>query len=79
MSAPKFSATIAGFVSEEAALTFIKWYEGGGEQSFYDWIDCQAVPGVKALVDMSYVGNTGKYYDETRSEDGSVNYTAYVK
>jgi len=79
MSAPKFSATISGFSSAEAALAFIDWYEGSGEQSFAEWIDCQPVPDVNVFVDLSYVGKTGKYYDENQSDDGSVNYTAYVK
>jgi hypothetical protein len=79
MNTHKFSVTIAGFKNKEDALTFLEWYEGSGEQSFDDWVACEDPHDIPTNVDVSYKGNTGSYYDEILSNDGSMNFTAYVK
>jgi hypothetical protein len=34
-----FKVTLTGFKTKEQAKEFLKWYEGGGEQEFYDHLD----------------------------------------
>jgi hypothetical protein len=55
---------IKGFKNKEHALEFVRWYEGGGEQNFYDHLDIVGVDSV-CNVNVSHKGNTGRYWDET--------------
>jgi hypothetical protein len=34
-----YSVTIKGFKTAEQAKEFLNWYEGGGEQQFYEHLD----------------------------------------
>ncbi len=34
-----FKVTIGGFKTKKQAKAFLDWYEGGGEQQFYDHLD----------------------------------------
>ena len=38
--AQTYSATLKGFKTPEQAEEFISWYEGGGEQAFYEHLQC---------------------------------------
>jgi hypothetical protein len=63
-----FEVTIGGFSSKEAAKSFLSWYEGGGEQSFADYLDCIGESTSGSCINVQRKGNTGRYYDEL--EDG---------
>jgi hypothetical protein len=34
-----YSVKISGFKTKKQAAEFLNWYEGGGEQQFYDHLD----------------------------------------
>jgi len=54
-----------GFVSEEQALAFVRWYEGGGEQAFSDHLDIIGMESRNGcLVDVRHKGNSGRYWDQ---------------
>lgn len=60
-----FKVTIDGFKTKEQALEFLNWYEGGGEQQFYDHLyDVDKTPIDGCLINVSRKGNSGRYYDE---------------
>ena len=64
-----FSAKLEGFKTQEQALEFIKWYEGGGEQQFWDHLhDVGMSPKDGCNIDVRHPGNTGRYYDLNDSE-----------
>ena len=37
--ADTFSVKLGGFKTQKQAMAFLEWYEGGGEQYFYDHLD----------------------------------------
>ena len=68
-----FTATFSGFKTRQQALEFIKWYEGGGEQQFYEHLQILGKsPNDGCNVDVSHKGNTGRYWDE-HEDDIKVN------
>ena len=63
-----YSVKINGFRTKEQAIEFMNWYEGGGEQQFYDHLYCvEKDPKDGCDVDMLYKGNAG-FYDDNGNE-----------
>lgn len=59
-----FTAALSGFKTEEQALEFIRWYEGGGEQAFYDHLQDRDMSTKNGWsVNVSRKGNSGRYWD----------------
>lgn len=70
-----FKVTIDGFKTKEQALAFLSWYEGGGEQTFYEYLDIVGKDQNNGCnINIHRKGNSGYYYDELK--DG---YYAEVK
>ena len=66
--------TIDGFKTPEQAMEFLNWYEGGGEQYFYDHLDIVGkTPDDGCNIDVRHKGNHLCYDVD---EEGNV--TAYV-
>jgi len=64
-----FSVKLTGFKTMKQALEFLSWYEGGGEQQFYDHLEMVGKSAADGCnVDMHHKGNTGKYYDVNENE-----------
>jgi hypothetical protein len=64
-----FSVTISGFRTLAQAKEFLSWYEGGGEQAFYDHLDCVGMsPKDGCNIDVTHKGNTGQYFDLVGNE-----------
>lgn len=63
----KYQVTIGGFETKRQAKAFLSWYEGGGEQSFDDYLDCQddMSSDEGCYINVQRIGNSGRYYDET--------------
>jgi len=62
----KYQVTIGGFLTKKQAKEFLTWYEGGGEQAFYDHLDIIGEDVDEGcLIDVGRKGNSGRYYDET--------------
>ena len=58
----EFSVKLTGFRTLEQAIEFLDWYEGGGEQQFYDHLQIvDKSPRDGCNVDVSYKGNSGCY------------------
>lgn len=55
---------IKGFKNKEYALAFIQWYEGQGEQWFYDYLLNTDREPIATNVDVTHTGNSGRYWDE---------------
>lgn len=73
------SVKISGFKTEKQALEFMKWYEGGGEQQFYDHLDCvEMSPNDGCIIDVSRKGNSGRYYDVNETPSGT-EISAFIK
>jgi hypothetical protein len=60
-----YRAVFDGFETKEKALAFIRWFEGEGEQFFYDHLDMTDQPKESSTVCMTHEGNSGSYWDET--------------
>jgi hypothetical protein len=61
-----YKVIVDGFKTKAQAKEFMKWYEGGGEQMFYDHLDIVGKSADDGCnVNMDRKGNTGRYYDET--------------
>jgi hypothetical protein len=59
-----FAVKLENFRTKKQALEFLSWYEGGGEQQFYDHLDIVGMdPDDGCNIDVGYRGNTGRYYD----------------
>ena len=70
-----FKVIVDGFKTKKQAKEFLSWYEGGGEQQFYDHLDIVGKsPDDGCNIDVCRKGNTEKYYDEFE-----YGYVAYVK
>jgi len=66
-----FEVTFKGFKTKKQAKAFLDWYEGCGEQQFYDHLDiCNLSTEDGCNINVQRKGNTGKYYD--------INETGYV-
>ena len=64
-----FAVKISGFKTQEQALEFLRWYEGGGEQAFYEHLGCvDKSPKDGCTINVSKKGNTGRYYDIVGNE-----------
>jgi hypothetical protein len=64
-----FSVKIDGFRTKKQALEFLSWYEGGGEQAFYEHLPCRGMdPKDGCNIDVHHKGNTGRYYDVNGTE-----------
>ncbi len=60
-----FHVTVNGFKTKAQALEFLKWYEGSGEQQFFDHLEITGkTPSDGCNINVSREGNTGRYYDE---------------
>jgi len=60
-----FKVTLGGFKTKKQAMEFLKWFEGGGEQQFYDHLDIIGMPTKDGCnVNVSRKGNTSRYYDD---------------
>lgn len=58
------SVTFSGFKTEKQALEFISWYEGGGEQFFYDHLQTVGLSTNNGCnVDVQHKGNHKYYID----------------
>ena len=70
-----YSVKLDGFKTKKQALEFLQWYEGGGEQAFYEHLRIMDMkPSDGCNIDVHRKGNKGRYYDD--NEDG---YVAFVK
>lgn len=79
MANTDFKVTIQGFKTKAQALRFLEWYEGGGEQAFYEHLNIiDKDPDDGCSIDVNFKGNhrgnnKGCYVEDA---DG---YTARVK
>lgn len=58
-----YNVLIKGFKTQKQAEEFLNWYEGGGEQQFYDHLDCVDMSpedgcNINVYKDYKYDGNT---------------------
>lgn len=61
-----FSVTLRGFKTKDAALRFLQWYEGAGEQQFYEHLDIRGEPKDEGCtVDVANQDSSGFFFDET--------------
>lgn len=67
--------TLKGFKNKKQALEFLRWYEGGGEQMFYDHLQIVDMsPEDGCNIDLGHKGNSKSYWDEIENQ-----LIAYVK
>lgn len=58
-----FTVQIENFKTKKQALEFIHWYEGGGEQQFYDHLDIVGMnPDNGCNVNMDKYPNSNKFF-----------------
>lgn len=58
------SVTLNGFKNEKQALEFLNWFEGGGEQFFYDHLQIREMSTKDGWgVDIHHKGNYKYYID----------------
>lgn len=64
-----FSVKLKGFTTKDQAIEFLRWYEGGGEQYFYDHLSIVGKnPKDGCNIVCSHKGNSGRYWDENNGE-----------
>lgn len=74
------SVTICGFKTNKQAEEFIKWYEGAGEQFFYEHLDIKGMSASNGcLVDVTHKGNSGSYYHEDSGINNNHLFYVYLK
>ena len=60
-----FKITIGGFKTKKQAKEFLDWYEGGGEQQFYEHLDIIGKSADNGCnINVSRKGNNGRYFDD---------------
>jgi hypothetical protein len=63
-----FSVKIDGFKSRKQALAFLKWYEGQGEQWFYDYCAETDNDTRNTNIDLSVFDDQGRYWTENGND-----------